>query len=309
MRQGDLPERASAPADDENREALSRLYNVLDRSNHEERMSFVLKNLEGMELSEVGATLGISVATVKRRLAKVHFVLPAGQNASPGNSLAIVQPDGHSLIEISGFARCIAGGPAYGFRYPDSDLYGDGRLGGQGGSGLSSLGGALVKGELTNGLPVRHALKVSLSAKKYYFENPALTEACFRWPADRCDAGHASSYGGMNPELAMGALLALPPTVRVDGLGLESVAGHAMFQTLQDYGAYVVGDAAVDRAIWGIEFSARTSFNERPGAERAAWERDVNRLLPLLQVVTNNGPTSVGGGGVPRKPLAPPIGN
>jgi len=237
------------------------------------------------------------------------FVLPAGQNASPGNSLAIVQPDGHSLIEISGFACCIAGGPAYGFRYPDSDLYGDGRLGGQGGSGLSSLGGALVKGELTNGLPVRHALKVSLSAKKYYFENPALTEACFRWPADRCDAGHASSYGGMNPELAMGALLALPPTVRVDGLGLESVAGRAMFQTLQDYGAYVVGDAAVDRAIWGIEFSARTSFNERPGAERAAWERDVNRLLPLLQVVTNNGPTSVGGGGVPRKPLAPPIGN
>lgn len=71
-REGDLPERSSAPADDENREALLRLYGVLDRSNHEERMSFVLKNLEGMELSEVGATLGISVATVKRRLAKVQ---------------------------------------------------------------------------------------------------------------------------------------------------------------------------------------------------------------------------------------------
>ena len=89
MRQGDLPERASAPADDENREALSRLYNVLDRSNHEERMSFVLKNLEGMELSEVGATLGISVATVKRRLAKVQERLARAVGSDPEMAAAL----------------------------------------------------------------------------------------------------------------------------------------------------------------------------------------------------------------------------
>jgi len=88
-RQGDLPERASAPADDENREALSRLYNVLDRSNHEERMSFVLKNLEGMELSEVGATLGISVATVKRRLAKVQERLARAVGSDPEMAAAL----------------------------------------------------------------------------------------------------------------------------------------------------------------------------------------------------------------------------
>lgn len=70
--QGNLPESPGAPFDDENREALSRLYAVLHRCSHEERMSFMFKNVEGMELSEVADTLALSVATVKRRLAKVH---------------------------------------------------------------------------------------------------------------------------------------------------------------------------------------------------------------------------------------------
>jgi hypothetical protein len=31
-----------------------------------------------------------------------------------------------------------------------------------------------------------------------------------------------------------------------------------------------------------------------------AWTRDAARIYQALQVVTNNGPTSIGGGGVPR---------
>lgn len=240
------------------------------------------------------------------------FVLSPEQNANPGNALAIVQPDGHSLVEISGFARCMALGPVTGFRFPDSDLLGEGRLGSQGGSGLSSVGGALVPGELWNGLPVRHALKVALSSDLYYFADPARPDSCFRWPADRCDQGFADpgqgGYHGKSSELTMGSLLAIPVGISAQSITFETAAGSAMFFTLQNYGAYVVGNAGVDWALWGARAESRDAFLAALGTDgAAAWSRDVNRLLPLLSVVVNNTPQSVGGGGEPRQPLAPPL--
>jgi hypothetical protein len=35
--------------------------------------------------------------------------------------------------------------------------------------------------------------------------------------------------------------------------------------------------------------------------------RDFKRLIVELGVVDNNGPNSIGGGGTPRQPLAPPL--
>ena len=240
------------------------------------------------------------------------FILPSERNGDPGNSLAILQPDGHGLVEISGFARCVAAGPVTGFRFPDSDLLGDGRLGGQGGSGLSSVGGALVPGELWNGLPVRHALKVALSSDLYYFADPAQPDSCFRWPADRCDGGFANAdeggYHGTNTELTMGSLLAIPLEISENALTFETAAGRAMFFTLQNYGAYVVGSAGTDWALWGARAEAQSPFFAALGPNgRDAWARDVNRLLPLLSVVANNSPQAVGGGGTPRQAFAPPL--
>ncbi|MFD2270369.1 hypothetical protein ACFS07_02445 [Undibacterium arcticum] len=37
------------------------------------------------------------------------------------------------------------------------------------------------------------------------------------------------------------------------------------------------------------------------------WVRDMQRLVQALYVVNNNSPTSIGGGGTPRQPLAPPL--
>ena len=53
----------------EARQALSRLYAILDRLGAEERIAFVLRHVEGMELIEVATALGLSLATAKRRLA------------------------------------------------------------------------------------------------------------------------------------------------------------------------------------------------------------------------------------------------
>jgi RNA polymerase sigma-70 factor (ECF subfamily) len=53
----------------EQRAALVRLYRVLDRLGSDRRSVFVLRYVEGLELTELSAVLGCSLATTKRRVA------------------------------------------------------------------------------------------------------------------------------------------------------------------------------------------------------------------------------------------------
>ena len=57
--------------DTDAREALVRFYKILDRVNTSDRTAFVLRFMEGLELSEVATAMGLSLATTKRRLARV----------------------------------------------------------------------------------------------------------------------------------------------------------------------------------------------------------------------------------------------
>jgi RNA polymerase sigma-70 factor (ECF subfamily) len=57
--------------DTDAREALSRFYQLLDRVNAQDRTIFVLRFMEGLGLVEVAAASGLSLATAKRRLARV----------------------------------------------------------------------------------------------------------------------------------------------------------------------------------------------------------------------------------------------
>lgn len=66
-----LPESAAPSRDDDAREAVARLYAILDRIGTEGRLAFVLRHLEGLELMGVAEGLGLSLATTKRRLDKV----------------------------------------------------------------------------------------------------------------------------------------------------------------------------------------------------------------------------------------------
>jgi hypothetical protein len=61
------------------------------------------------------------------------------------------------------------------------------------------------------------------------------------------------------------------------------------------------GDVASQfQADWGFAMGVRVINN-------TAWGRDMQRLVTALSVIANNGPTSIGGGGTPRQPLAPAI--
>jgi hypothetical protein len=54
------------------------------------------------------------------------------------------------------------------------------------------------------------------------------------------------------------------------------------------------------RNDYGFEFEQRATTG-------SAWTKDIQAIRTVLQIVDNNSPTSIGGGGTPRQPLAAPI--
>jgi RNA polymerase sigma-70 factor (ECF subfamily) len=64
-----------AHVDFESRDTLRRIETVLDRMNPRLRAVFVLRRFEGLELTEIGARLDLSLATVKRDMDKAHDML------------------------------------------------------------------------------------------------------------------------------------------------------------------------------------------------------------------------------------------
>jgi RNA polymerase sigma-70 factor (ECF subfamily) len=63
--------RFSGPADFEAREAVAGLYGILERLEPKDHMAFVLYYVEGLELTEVAESIGVSLATIKRRLGRI----------------------------------------------------------------------------------------------------------------------------------------------------------------------------------------------------------------------------------------------
>lgn len=68
----ELPEVEAPSGSDADRDALRRMYAILDTLPGEERIAFALRYVDGMELTEVALAMGISLATVKRRLQRAE---------------------------------------------------------------------------------------------------------------------------------------------------------------------------------------------------------------------------------------------
>jgi RNA polymerase sigma-70 factor (ECF subfamily) len=79
---GALPEVPTSDGDPRLREAVRRLYAILDELGDRERLAFVLRHAEGHELTETATALGVSLATVKRILSRAedHVHLRAKQD-------------------------------------------------------------------------------------------------------------------------------------------------------------------------------------------------------------------------------------
>lgn len=248
------------------------------------------------------------------------YVIPHGGG---NNSATILAADKRTLLQTQPLTRCNAGGTATSnWKFANADLYGDGRVGSHGGSHLSAIGGTIRLGELRPGQQgPKHALKVNVYAKQMLYKCTVRTD-CFRWPASTADNYAVGWYGtynnNSNTAMKMGSLLAIPASVNLANLQLETEPARQLAWTLQNYGAYIVDDAywtAFEINVeTGPDGSFSTQFEKDYGfkflqylGDNSPWTRDIQKLTQALHVVNNNSATSIGGGGTPRQPLAPPL--
>jgi hypothetical protein len=233
------------------------------------------------------------------------------ENSGENNSAAFLMADGATVAQNQPFTRCSAGDSATTLvAFPNTSIYGEGPEGAHGGSGLSALGGTIRVGEFQSGT-IHHVMKVELYAAQYFY-------CCVtHWPATTIDDyADPTTYGGSNPNLGPGSLLALPPGFDVSQM--TTAPGTILAQAFKDYGAYVVDDTFWN--AWSLDteqgpngrvvddFASLYGF-AMDAPQGSAFMNDVVNIFQALEVVTNNSATSVGGGGTPRVAGAPPIGN
>ncbi|HWB95767.1 MAG TPA: hypothetical protein VG672_03670, partial [Bryobacteraceae bacterium] len=244
-----------------------------------------------------------------------------GMDGTPNNAGAVLQPDNQTLIQFQPLQRCTAGGPLTylaGALYANGNLYTDGMLGAHGGSQLSSIGGTIRLAELqpgnspiVNGVAdvIRHVLKFEFNTGlfSHFGAGPF-------WPAQVQDGA------------SEGLLVALLPSFNYNNL--QSAPGRSIAWTLINYGAYIVDNSGWDdinictelststldgtinrvysefQSDWGYSFARDSQDSTDPATP---WSEDIQTIVANLQVITNNGPASVGGGGTPLQPLLPAV--
>ena len=232
---------------------------------------------------------------------------------TPNAAAGIILPDKTTLIQNQPLSICSAGGTVYS-RWPYDTLNiktSDGIRGAQGGAGMSSIGGAIRIHEMVAGGTIPHALKtVIYGVDNIYFDRA--NNKGWRWPAYKHDGGAepgdcsgGNQYCGDNPNLLIGALLALPKDLDINSLGLTATSSKMMAKAMQDYGMYVVDNSAWPHVGIALEYGpagdGKAKFNSLGGFNRA----DLDKIFTRLQIVNNNSPTAIGGGGTPRTALAP----
>ena len=207
-----------------------------------------------------------------------------------------------------------------GWSGPPITITGDGIRGCQGGSGMSGLGGAIRAGELSSDQPIRHALKILV----YCHETCApYQNKGYRWPAVKADDywqhGNNSwcpqcgpqNYAGNVPDVTMGSLLTLKADE--DLSWVTDPRAKKVAEAIKTYGIYIVDDSATNK--FHIAADVETMMQDFGGdsflsnSTNRTFRDELLALMPKLQVVANNAPTAIGGGGNPRACLAPPFNN
>lgn len=244
--------------------------------------------------------------------------------STPNMAGAILLADGERILQTQPLHICRAGEAAgSAFQYPTVrlDSREESRWGAHGGSAMSSIGGALRCGEMTRKNPhIEHAMKINVFAKKYLLKcslgKPYDDSLIYRADEYACGSD-PFAYGGSNPAVRMGSLLALKPDFDLDSLVTEP--GRILAKAFIEYGAYIVDDTARD--VYAIPTAhevveqADGSFKVCNFAERfeqdwgfrfeqrqGSFANDFFKIVENLHSVTNNirNPDSIYGEPDPR---------
>ena len=266
-------------------------------------------------------------------------------NQSNNNAMGVLLEDNATIVQMQPAYRCGFGAPLLARfgngtsdgcpqQFPNTtSIFGDGALGSHGGSGLSGVGGTIRSGELLpDAPPIAHALKLELQHHWYYGLAKLAADSPYNggrsqyvWPATGSDSGSEHTpgglYGGTDPHVAPGALLAIPSAIAAS-VATSTAIGAKLKAALTTYGGYIVDDTGGENSVAicmeadvNAEMRAHYSFAMTYPAGVSASHADPGRalyadLLAIFQnlhAVTNNAPGRVGGGGAPLAPTKPPI--
>ncbi|HEY8720060.1 hypothetical protein [Pengzhenrongella sp.] len=216
-----------------------------------------------------------------------YFRVPSGSVVTTGTDkhMTVVQPDGYTAYECYKMTKVTS--TSWTTTYVvQQDLRTNGLAGGARASGISQIMGLIRTQEVAN-KKIPHTLAVGIpnSMLKYGYV----------WPARAQDSDAATAYSGPIP---MGSMMGIPPSVDLTKLNL-SPEGLALGHGLQDYGAHVLLRAGAV-ALYAEPLADQTAVYRM----RVDWK---DKLYPLMRIMTNNTPTTVGGGGIRRQPDALPL--
>jgi hypothetical protein len=217
-------------------------------------------------------------------------------------------PDGS--FETSGYVKNDLRGPGAGFRSWHGTVA----------AGTSSLGGMIRRGELVAGTGgfgggIRHVLQ-GVAPKDALNRNAPGSGPCpgpwcrpYVWPASSADSTAFSGVGyDTRGNVYMGSLLAIPPSVEIERLGITDPQALEIAHALQDYGIYIIDQGSTrGRLVIRIDPQAAEEIRNRE-----QFMQGLGLAIRALMAVTNShrhgrAPTTPGGGGRPRRPLAPPL--
>lgn len=241
-----------------------------------------------------------------------------------GNNVgSVLNPDGQNVVQMLQLYRCEKNSPVLASVKGNTNIYtSNGTYGSHGGSGLSGIGGCIRPGELLPNTPdISHSLNLQIYAAYYYYKsldsNGVLVPgSCRTWPAIYCD-GESSGYGGTNPYLKMGSLLAVP--LHISGtLNIQTIPGKKILNALTYYGGYIKDSQGINWATMALDNDAITEFRAYYGYNfmvRADTKNtaalkfydDIVLIFQSLSIVTNNAANSLGGGGTPLASKALPF--
>jgi hypothetical protein len=199
----------------------------------------------------------------------------------------VILPDGKTAYEVW---KGTATNDGYHTRYiVRTDLTGPGiasdnhRSEGIRAAGMSLLGGLIRCTELANG-DIPHGIAMVLSPAQ--MRAGSTVDSQMVWPASTTDLNGQNAYAGLVP---MGALIAIPPSVRLEELGL-SPEGLALGRAFQQFGGYVVDTS-------GRTMSIATTERGCPATAIAHLQQDKRTILKRLALVTNSSAAQPGGPG------------
>jgi hypothetical protein len=273
--------------------------------------SFPVKSLTNAELTS-GGTGPVGV----------HVDPAMSANGQWNTCSAFLGADNSTVYQGQTTLLTQGGNPSFGGvadnTWKPESITGDGIAGCQGGSGLSGLGGSLTLSDLTQSGPITHALKIALDGVINYSN----ANGGFRWPALNADAGYnnpgnGNFYGGSNPNVQQGSLLALPRSISPSSFSNPTVAKLA--QAAQDYGIYIVDTTATGSTFdySSIITSSTASAKFQSGlcsggtkcaavsTRKSVIATQLETLIMDLDVITNNTPSTPGGGAIGSSRCAP----